>query len=274
MADDDVGAVQEALDVSRNEASKIMSTFGSSSSSSSSSSTSKQARTVMRNVAWLGAVVVGAAIALGYISVEFSPVLGGLAFAGMAGLAYALNEHDDSVSISFALTLVAVLLLLAHYVAPDVVLEALPFEIPQSLDPVHFAILVAFVVAAWWVIDIRFISRSGVKPDTVAKRLSSRIQDLFEAYAATARVGFLLGVGIGVIILNQMGIIAGDLVSMAGEAPYLAAELATIAMGYLALGGDVPLVEGIPVVENIGSTGFLFLSGLALVLAVGVKYAD
>lgn len=236
------------------------------------------AKQLARNVAFLGGVLVAAAIALGWISVNISPLVGGLVFAGLVGMSYALFENDDELSITFALSAVAIGMVLAEFVLPGWVtapiVDVLPTELVTGWNPVEFAVLAAAVILAWWFIDIRFISRSGVKAETVAKRMRKRVEKLVGEWFSITRVSIMLGVGIGLIILNELGMLTGELAGMAAEVPYLAANVATILIGYLALGGDVPFFNGIPFLEAIGSTGWLIITGVVLVLAVGVDNAD
>lgn len=238
--------------------------------------TQSAASRLVRNVAWLGAVLLAVAIATGYIAVEFSPLWAAAAFAGTIGLGYALVGNDDELSISFALTVVAVGLLIIEFVLPEQFVGAVSSEtLTWPPDPVDFAILSGVVIFAWWLIDIRLIQRSGVKPNTVAKRLSSRVQRLVEEWLSIARIAFMLGVLIGVLVLNTfVAPVLGELGSIAGEVPYIVSNIVTLGLGYLALGGDVPFLNGIPVVGEIGSLGFLLLGGVVFLVAVGVDYAD
>ena len=230
---------------------------------------------VVRNLAWLGAVVIGAAIALGYISVKINPIVGGLAFAGMAGLAYALQAHDDSVSITFAISMAVVGVFLLEYIAPSSVVSALPFEgVVNAVDPIEFAVVGAFVILSWWIIDIRFIKRSGVKAETVAKRVGSRTEDLLEEWLSVGRVLVITGIGVSAIILDQIGMIGGEIASYAAEVPYLAADVLAIGIGYLSLGGELPVVGGVDFIAGIDPGAYLIITGAILGVAVGVHYAD
>lgn len=242
----------------------------------------RQARELMRRFAWVGAVLIAVTLALGWISLRISPLVGALAFIGLAGLSYAMAEHDDSISLTFALSAVAIGVLIAEFVAPGWLVEPIaefllgwgPAEWFAGWDPVTFAVLTGVTIVGWWIIDIRLISRSGVKAETVAKRLSTRIQNLVEEWLSVGRVAVMLLIGIGLLVLNQLGMLSGEFVSIVGEVPQLAANVFTILLGYLALGGDVPWLNGIPFLEEVGATGFVIVAAIVLVIAVGVEYAD
>jgi hypothetical protein len=239
-------------------------------------------QTIIRGIAWLGAIAVGLGGAFGYLNTIVSPWAAGIGFAAFVGLAWALGENDDEVSITFALSTIAIGVLAAEFVAPAWVVDPIaewllgwgPAGWFAGWSAVEFAVLSFAMIALWWFIDIRFISRSGVKPETVAKRFGKRLEGMIGQYLSVVRVAIMAGFAVGFFILQQLGMITGDLMGYAGEAPYLAADLATILLGYLALGGDVPFFNGIPFLEAIGTGGWLALTGIVLVLAVGVDYAD
>ena len=234
------------------------------------------ANRLVRNVAWLGGLLVAVAIATGYIAVQFSPVWGAVAFAGTIGLAYALAGNNDELSISWALSAIAIGGLLIAYFAPEFAVDAISSRtITWPPDPWKLAVLVAATIAVWWVIDIRLISRSGVKPDTVAKRFRSRAEGLAESWFTIFAVAFGATLTIGVLLLNTfVGPVIGELADLFTMAPYAVADVATILLGYLALGGDVPILNGIPFLSEVGATGWVFLAGAILLLAVGVDFSD
>lgn len=239
-------------------------------------------RTVVRGLAWLGAIAVGLGVAFGTINTFVSPLAAGLAFAAFIGLAYALGENDDEVSITFGLSAIALAVVLAEFVLPEWFVAPIaewllgwgPAGWFAGWSALEFAVLTVAVIAAWWFVDIRFISRSGVKAGTVAKRFRARTEKLLEEWFTVTRVSVMLGFGIGIIILQQLGMLTGDIGSIAAEVPYLAVNIVTILLGYLALGGEVPFFDGIPFLESIGAVGWVILTGAALVIAVGVDYAD
>jgi len=237
-----------------------------------SSSSSKMA---VRRLAWMGGVVVAGAVSFGYISFEVGPMVAFLVFTAVIGLAYALGSNDDELSISFALSLVAVALLIAEFLLPGAVTSRLPYygAISSTLDPLTFALLAGLTILGWWVIDIRLIQRSGVKPDTVAKRVRARAEKLVEAYVTMGRIGVgLIAAGV-VVVLSELGVLAGEIWSYVAEAPFIGVNFLLSFIGYVALGGPV-LVESVPVVGDLTAGGFALIALSLMAVAAGVKYAD
>jgi len=238
-----------------------------------SSSTSKMA---VRRLAWMGGVVIAGAVSFGYISFEVGPMIAFLVFAAVIGMAYALGSNDDELSISFALSLVAVGLLIAEFLLPGAVTSRLPYydAISETLDPVTFALLAGLSILGWWVIDIRLIQRSGVKPDTVAKRVRARAENLVEAYVTMGRIGVGLILAGGVVVLSELGVLAGEMWAYVADAPFIAANFLISLIGYAALANSVVVVGDVPVVGDITAAGFGILALAITAVAAGVKYDD
>jgi len=237
--------------------------------------TSSNSPIPIRTIAWLGGVVAAWLVSFGYITVQAGPMVAFLAFAGGIGLAYALGTNEDELSITFALSLVAVGLLIAEFLLPGAVTSRLPYyeTISESLDPLTFALLAGLTIIGWWIIDIRLIQRSGVKPDTVAKRVRSRAEKLVQAYVTMGRIGVGLILAGLVIVLSELGVLAGEIWAYIADAPFIAANFLTSLIGYAALGGPV-LVEDVPIVGDLTAGGFAILALTIMAVAAGVKYAD
>jgi len=139
------------------------------------------------------------------------------------------------------------------------------------------------VVTVYWLLDIRVLTAiyrtsgqaSATNPDTVARRLASRYEDLIEDY-----VGVLVAVGafglaaVG-IVLSGVGDFGAEAFELLAEAPVLGAALGSDLIAFKALGGSVPYLEGVPVISLIldffagmGAVDFAILAGFLLMLAV------
>ena len=231
-------------------------------------------RTLVIGLGLAAAAVVG----FGYVSVNVSPWLAGTGVAVLAAVAYGLASDDDEVSISFAFSIAAVGMLVIEFVVPDDLVAMLPIEpFIRGIDATQFAVLVFAVIAVWWIIDERFLSsgRRKPKPDAVAERVAGRFETLIEQYLGIGKVVFALTLTAGLLFLNTfVGPVIGELADIVVMAPYAAADVFTIGLGYLALGGDVPILNSVPFVRHIGAQGFLLLAVIVLALAVGVDFSD
>ncbi|MHB9286783.1 hypothetical protein ACKVMT_07055 [Halobacteriales archaeon Cl-PHB] len=236
--------------------------------------TSTASRGIGSNLVLLLVTALGAAAGFVALGDLVSPYLAAGGFAVFAALLYGVYDSGDEISVTFALSLVAVVLLLVEFVVPASIVAMVPGSgYLDSVAPVQFAVVTAGVILAFWIYDVRFNERAK-RPETMMERLMSRIEDLFAHYVKMTRVAFLAGIGLGLIILDQLGVLTGELAGIVAGAPYLAGQIGTIILGYLTMGGDVPYVEAVPVVGEIGAQGFLWLAAIGLVVAVGVDYAD
>lgn len=223
---------------------------------------------LVKSVIGLVAVLVGVGIATGAVGLAVNPVVAGMVVAGFAGLAYGVAQGDE-FSVSFGLTVGAALVVLFQ-LAPDVISSRLPFAPAiEGLDAITVVVIVGMVVLFWWVLDIRFISQTAKNPDTVAKKVNKRFVKLIETYATVGRVAFIAGITAGVAILGQAGVGLGEVGAIVADVPWIAANIATAGLGYLSLGGSLPVIGSL----NANVTPALF-GGLAVILILAAAAAD
>lgn len=209
-----------------------------------------------------------------------------------------ITSRIGGFSVPFALSAVAVALVVGQFLPawltePFTIFGAL-FEQAtglsvRSVDPVRFAVLTAGVIVLMWILDIRIFSAfrrssgrpEAVNPDKVANRLVARIQGFVEDWFNIGRAVLFLGFSLLALGLVALAGLGGDIAGeWLAQAPVVAAGVFNWAIGFLALGGEVPVVGDWPIIGGIfsavgglGATGFLLLTGSILVAAVVIRDA-
>lgn len=221
---------------------------------------------IVRSLVGFIAVFVGISLALGVLTVQVHPIVGMMATAAVAGLAYGVAKGDE-FSVTFGLSLGAVLIIL-YQLVPLSIATRLPYgKLLMGYDALTIGLWASLIILGWWTIDIRFLSGRAKKPETVAKRLRKRTVGLIETYATITRVIIVGGVLAGVAVLGQIGAGFGELGSAIADAPWVAADFITAGLGFVAGGGDLPLLGGVSI------TAGAFLA-LALVVVIAAAAAD
>jgi len=229
----------------------------------------------LRTATWLGAFIVAAVVAFGYVSLEISPVVAGLGFALLVAIAYGTATDGDELSITFALSLIAVIMLIWEYVLPEAIQTRLPFSpLIESADVLTYVVLITLSILVWWVIDARFLEERNAKtPERVADKVTDRFERLIEAYVTMGRIGAALILAGVVIVLSEFGVLAGELWAYVGDAPFIAGNILMAGIGYVALGGQI-IVDYVPIVSDLSPSGWAVLALAIIIVAAGVKYAD
>jgi len=190
----------------------------------------------------------------------------------LAAVAY-IGYFSDDMSIAFALTFVAVLLLLST-ILPGWLTEPFGFiseglfGTPDlGLDPVRFAVLAVAAVIVYWAVTIRLFGR-GKRPGAVASQARQNAESLSRQYAKIARVtaGFL--VAFVFIFSGAGGEFLGEVFGFVSGAPVVSGYAATL------LGGFGTFVAGLPVLGSLTAIQFGFAALAVFALVVGMKYTD
>lgn len=145
------------------------------------------------------------------------------------------------------------------------------------------------VVTVYWLLDIRvftaFYRKSerpeAVKPGTVTRALTRRWESLLEDYFNVAVTLGLLGVAFIAIGLNAGLDFAGEVFQLIGTDPVGVSAVFNTVLGWLALGGVIRELSGVPVLgEAMALLGdvepgmFLLIGAVVLGLAFAAREAQ
>lgn len=210
-------------------------------------------------------------------------------FLALVSLSVASNRVGE-FSVPFALSMVGVGALIFGFLLPDTFVELLaPLGTALTrltgvdvgrLDPGRLALFSFSAILVIWTVDIRITSAfrrssgqpEAANPDTVFRALTRRVERLLDDYIEIGIAAGLLMVAIGANLLGGVGQIGGDVAARAGEAPELVAGLFTWALGYVGLGGQVPVLADLPVVgpvldvaRGIDPVAFAAIAGIVII---------
>lgn len=198
------------------------------------------------------------------------------AFAIFAALSYA-TDTAGRINVGFVVSLLALLALFVEVFLPASIAGPIAEAVASLGVPVAelngtlLFFWAAVVILLIWIIDIRFISKTAKKPNTVAKRVTRRSERLVDEYATMFRVIALGVVSIAFVLLDQGAVFAGELGDLVGQSPALASYVVTATAGFLSLGGSLPVVGDLPLLGSLSAGGFAVLAAALFLLAVAVK---
>jgi len=156
-----------------------------------------------------------------------------------------LTERLD-VSGSWLLSLLVVLSLLV-WAAPEQVVTAVPglqavSGVVSSVGPLTLALTVAIIIVAWWAVTSRFGERSDDMASETAMTVEEKAEDFAREWFSVGRAIALGAVSIGFFALSEAGTFLGEIGNLGAEAPVVVSNVVTVALGWTALGGTVPVI--------------------------------
>lgn len=231
------------------------------------------ARLLKAGAAWL-VVVVGLVILGVTVNVALMATLA-LGMVLMAGL----TGFSREISIPFALSFIAVLLVVIEFILPKAIVTRLPdigklIGIPfGSLDTLQLFILTVLAILVIWAIEIRGAKRA-VKPETVTKRMRTRAEKLVDTYITIGRLiaGFFLTAAL--MLLSEIGQLAGEAGGWLAEVPFIGSSVTLGISGFLSLGGELPVIGSLPLLGTLGATEFAGFAVIVVALAAAVRFDD
>lgn len=196
----------------------------------------------------------------------------GIAVA-LAVLSYIVGR-GGKISVPFVLITVGILANVAGFLPASVVGAFTPFvdAISRttglnlgSISPLRLLIYAVTATLVIWVVSIRAFGRAK-KPETIAKRVRSRAERLFDTYVTIGRIGIAFGFSMVLIIFANGGELAGEAGSMIAEAPLVASNVATLVAGWFTF------VDPIPVLGSLTPLQFWTGVGVIILAAAAVRY--
>lgn len=233
--------------------------------------------------------VIVSALVLGALWWALQPVIGQqvtiLVVLSMAVLGY-IVEQTGEFSIPFWLSFAGVLGLVVEFLVPgfivqqfDPLLDSLRAATGLDLgafDAVQFFVLSSVAIVVIWVVSARFGLegyRKAKKPTTVANRVRARAEKLTDQYFTIGRIAAAFAVTVFIIGFRQGGELAGDIGGQLAEVPFIVSNVITAILGYLSLGGSLPILSQIPLLSGLSAGEFAVLVLGIVIVAAGVKYS-
>jgi hypothetical protein len=186
------------------------------------------------------------------------------------------TQQTGQLSFTFALASIALLLLINHFLLPSWISDLFQWEqwlgisLP-AFDAVDFTVLAFVVITLYWIVMTRLTGKAK-KPETIADRVGKNYVNLFETYGSLARIVAITLAGVWFVLLAQAAGLLGQFGDILAQAPFVSSNLFVGIVGFDALGGTIPIIGELPIVGDIGPTGWFVLVIVVLGLAAASEY--
>lgn len=114
------------------------------------------------------------------------------------------------------------------------------------------------------------LGRAG-KPTTIVSRVLRQFSRYIETYTSLGRLGALFAVTTVTIVLGTLAQFSSDLALFVQDTPFVATNIVTLVAGYMSLGGNIPILSGVPLIGSLTAGEFLVLSITLLALGAAMK---
>lgn len=194
-------------------------------------------------------------------------------------IAGVMTRRSTDFNVGFTILTLGVIFTLTDYVVPQVLLDPFtPFvELFVGITGIDIRLVngfewlvLAFVITAV-ALGARYRltgQRKFIMP--IVNAVAADLARFIDIYITSFRIMILLGLTAVVIVLQQAGFLLGDLGGLASQSPYFVSNLFTLLIGYLSLGGDLPVIGSIPLLGNLTPMAFIVLG----IMAIGVAAAS
>lgn len=225
------------------------------------------------------AVVIVAVLAwVSGISLSLGQIAAAVLVIAILGI---LVRTSGNVSIGFVLVTLAGILWIVDWIVPTSITDALSPIIGavESSVGVTFAelptfrllILTVFLVTVALFFRFRFVQNvKGL--DKIVDRVNRQFTIYFDTYAQIARAFVLLAFGLALVFFETAAQLAGEVGNVIAQVPIVVSNFATIVLGYIALGGDVPILSDIPFLTTLEAVGFAAIAITIIGLAAAARY--
>lgn len=158
----------------------------------------------------------------------------------------ALTERID-VSLSWVVSFVVVVALLIELAAPQAVVSALPggevvSDLVSAVGTLTLALVAGIAIVVGWVVSARFGSRGRLTASGTADRVEDRFERFVSEWLSVTRIVATGLVAFGFMLATQFGTVLGEIGQYLAEAPVVVSQVATIGLGWVALGGNIPVI--------------------------------
>jgi hypothetical protein len=184
---------------------------------------------------------------------------------------------EDGISLAWVASFIVAVVLVLELVIPESIIGLVPLlgalvGAISDATALAFALTVAVLILLGWIISARFISeRSADSAEGVARRVERRFEAFVTEWFSVGRFvlsGLLI---VGVAFMSELGTFAGDIAGLLGQAPLVVTQSATAIVGWLALGGELPVIG--PLMAGLTPPQWALVSLFLLVVGVSWRNA-
>lgn len=214
-----------------------------------------------------------------------SPLWATVTFVGLAAFSVAVTRVGE-FSVPFALSVVGVVAIVLA--ALQEVASVGPFireAFGLDLAGVNLWLLAFYafvVIGVIWVVDIRVTSAfrrdsgrpQASNPDTVARAFQRRASRLFDDWRGVVAAAVFIGFLLLQAAFGLVGDVGGQVLAEIGQVPVVSGFAAFIPFVYANMGGNLPLVSGLPLFGTLTAGEVAIVGVLVLLLAYFSREAE
>lgn len=231
-------------------------------------------------------VLVGAISLVGIIALlwVFGVTVSFEQFAGLLVVFSAIGwytRRDADVSVGFVIITAALVMIAVEYAVPNAIVEPFGFINATTkwlvgidlgaVDPFAFFVIAVVFVALTIAVRHRITGKTkSARP--IADQVAREFARFIDTYLSIGRIVILLSAGAILSVFEQAAQLSGVVGNWIAEAPFVAGNLVTGLAGYLSLGGTLPYVGSIPLLDSLTASAFAVFAVLVVFLAAAAEY--
>lgn len=192
-----------------------------------------------------------------------------------------VTRRTSDISVGFVIISIGVIFLLSDFVLPTWVTEPFtPITVLiratigidlAAIDAIGYTVLAVTFVGLAIAVRTRLTGEAKTfRP--IIDRVFREFLRYLNVYLNTARLLVLFAIGAIAIVLQQMGMLSGQVGTIVQEVPFIAANVMTAVAGYLSLGGELPIIGSIPLLDSLGPASWVVFVILLLGAAAAVRF--
>jgi hypothetical protein len=192
-----------------------------------------------------------------------------------------LTRQSADYTLGFVLVTIALLMVLAEYVLPGFIVSPFGFFAglldaflgidTSEIESWQFFVLSVFTVAVVIAARIRY-SGAGKYADTVFDRTLRELLKYVRVYLSFGRSIAIFLLGVLFIFAEQIASVMGVIGDRLAQTPFIASNFVVALGGYASLGGDIIIVDSVPLFGSLSALDFLVFSVVVIGVAAASKY--
>lgn len=158
------------------------------------------------------------------------------------------RTKDDNISLTWVVSFVAVVAVVLELATPETVVQTIPgAEAVSTLVSDAMVLTAALAVGVgifvWWIVSARLVGdRTASTASGTAERVEQRFENFVSEWITVGRLVVSSFVVIGFALLGEFGTLLGDFAGLLAQVPVVVSQLVTVGLGWVALGGNVPVI--------------------------------